>query len=171
MKSNRHIVAIIGASLLLLGFFLPVISIFGLLNFSYFDLLTKVSLRFLTGLAIFALGGLSLFLALKNNFKPLLGTGILTLAILAFDYITYKRAAAGLMSSGGQTGSDTVGGSTVELGQFGGELAGVIMQPAMGLFILAAGAILLIVAGAMKNKTPMDATDWNRNPPPPMNYS
>ena len=171
MESNKRTLAIIGASLLMLGFFLPVISFFGLLSWSYFDLLTKVSVRFLTGLVIFALGGLSLLLALKHNFKPLIGTGILALAILAFDFITYKRVAAGLMSSTGQTGIDASAGSSAELGRFGDELAGVIIQPAWGLFIMAAGAILLIVAGALKNKTITNEPDWNRNPPPPMNYS
>lgn len=170
MKSNQRTLAIIGASVLMLGFFLPIISFFGLLSFSYFDLLTKASLRFITGLVIFALGGLSLFLALKNNFKPLIGTGILALAILAFDFITFKRALAGLASPG-QTETGTSGGASVDLGRFGDEMAGMLIQPAFGIFIIAAGAILLIVAGAMKNKAPMNGSDWNQNPPPPMNYT
>jgi 4-amino-4-deoxy-L-arabinose transferase-like glycosyltransferase len=157
--------------MLLVGFFLPVISFFGLLSFSYFDLLTKVSARFITGLVIFALGGLSLLLALKNNFKPLIGTGILALAILAFDFITYKKAMAGSMSPTGQTGTDTTGSVSADFGRFGEELAGIVMQPAWGVFIMAAGAILLIVAGAMKNKTSMNGQDWRQNPPPPMNYT
>jgi hypothetical protein len=171
MGSNQRTLAIVGASMLILGFFLPLLSFFGLLNFSYFDLLTKASMRFITGLVIFALGGLSLFLALKNNFKPLIGTGTLALAILIFDYITFKNALAGAMSPTGAADSGTLGGSSADFGRFGGELAGVLIQPAWGMFILLAGAILLIVAGALKNKTSINGPDWNRNPPPPMNYS
>ncbi len=168
MGSNKRTLAIIGASMLLLGFFLPAISFFGLLNFSYFDLL-RLSARFTTGLVIFALGGLSLFLALKNNFKPLIGTGILALLILVFDFITFKKAV-GDLSPAGRMGTGTTGAASPEFGQFD-ELAGMLIQPGWGMYIIAIGAILLIVAGALKNKTDMNGPDWNRNPPPPMNYS
>jgi 4-amino-4-deoxy-L-arabinose transferase-like glycosyltransferase len=170
MGSNKRTLAIVGASVLMLGFFLPVVTFLGFLSWSYFDLLTKVSVRFITGLFIFALGALSLLLALKNNFKPLIVTGVLALAILAFDFITYKRAAADLSSTGG-IGTATGGGSLDPSGQFVSELAGIVIQPAWGMFIMVAGAIVLIVAGAMKDKTPASGPDWNRNPPPPMNYS
>ena len=170
MGSNKRTFALIGASALMLGFFLPLISFLGFVSWSYFDLLTKVSTRFITGLIIFALGGLSLFLALKNNFKPLIATGIMALVILAFDFITYKRALANL-SPTGRMGSGTLGGSPGEFGGFADELAGIIIQPAWGMFILAIAAILLIVAGATKNPIPVSGTDWNKNPPPPFDYS
>ena len=170
MGSNKRTLALIGASVLMLGFFLPLISFLGFVSWSYFDLLTKVSTRFITGLIIFALGGLSLFLALKNNFKPLIATGILALVILAFDFITYKRALAAF-SPAGRMGSGTLGESPGEFGRFADELAGIVIQPAWGMFILAIGAILLIVAGASKNPIPTNGTDWNRNPPPPLDYS
>lgn len=169
MGSNQRTIAIIGASMLLLGFFLPAISFLGMLNFSYFDML-RLSARFITGLVIFALGGLSLFLALKNNFKPLIGTGVLALAILVFDFITFKRAV-GDLSPGGRMGTGTLTATSPEFGQLN-ELAAMLIQPGWGMYIIAIGTILLIVAGAMKNKTVMNGTDWNRNPPPPpMNYT
>ena len=170
MGSNKRTLALIGASALMLGFFLPLISLLGFVNFSYFDLLTKVSSRFITGLIIFALGGLSLLLALKNNFKPLIATGILALIILAFDFITYKRAITDL-SPTGRMGTGTLGGAPTDYGQFADELAGIVIQPAWGMFILAIAAIILIVAGASKNPIPTNSTDWNKNPPPPMDYS
>jgi hypothetical protein len=169
MNSTRRTLALIGAPVLMLGFFLPVLSLFGLLNFSYFDLL-RLSARFATGLIILALGGLSLFLALKNNFKPLIATGVLALAVLAFDFITYKKALAGL-SPAGRIESGAGGGTGPQLGEFVNELASVAIQPSWGMFFMAGAAILLIVAGTMKDKTPVSSTDWNRNPPPPMNYS
>lgn len=168
MGSNKRTLAIIGASMLLVGCFLPAISFFGLLNFSYFDLV-RLSARFTTGLVILALGGLSLFLALKNNFKPLIGTGILAFLILLFDFITFKKAVSDL-SPAGRMGTETMGAASTEFGQFN-DLAGMLIQPGWGMYIIAIGSILLIVAGALKNKTAMSGPDWNRNPPPPMNYS
>lgn len=167
MGSTKRTLAIIGASVLMLGFFMPLIGFFGLITFSYFDLLTKVSSRFITGLIILVLGAVSLGLALKNNFKPLIGTGALALAVLVFDFITYKTAIRNMMPDGS---IGTEGSAPGQFGQFADELVGVVIQPTWGMFLLAAGAILLIVAGAMKDKTPI-STDWNRNPPPPMNYS
>jgi len=165
---NKRTLAIIGASVLILGFFLPLISVFGLISFSYFDLLTKVSARFSTGLVILSLGVLSLVLALKNNFRPLIGTGVLALCVLVFDFVTYKSVLRGLTPTGDGI-SSSAGDAPAQVDQFADQFIGVLVQPAWGMFLLAAGAILLIVAGAMKAKpaTP----DWNNNPPPPMNYS
>jgi hypothetical protein len=164
-SSNRRILAIIGASLLILGFFMPLLSFLGFVSLSYFDLLTKVSTRFSTGLIILALGGLSLLLALKNNLKPLIWTGALALGVLAFDFFTYKRVLTGMMPGGRvSTGTEP----TVQFGPAVEELAGMVIQPSWGLFAMAAGAILLIVVGAVKDKGSMD---WDKNPPPPMNYS
>jgi hypothetical protein len=169
MNSTRRTLAIVGASILTLGFFLPVISFLGLINLSYFDLV-RVSTRFATGLVVFALGGISLFFALKNNLKPLIATGILALAVLVYDFMTYKKAVAGLSPSG-RMNPDT-GGAAGQFGDFANELTGLAIQPAWGMFMMAIAAILLIVASAMKDKPPMNHTDWNRNPPPPpMNYS
>ena len=179
MSSTKRTLGIIGASALMLGFFLPVVSFLGFIGLNYFDLLTQVSARFVTGLFLLALGGLSLFLALKNNFKPLIGTGILALAVLLFDFITYKKFLAGYapfgqtgtISSG--TGSSGPGGlrTTGPFGQSAEDLVGLIIQPSWGMFIMAVGAILLIVAGALTDKRHPDGQDWNRNPPPPMNYT
>ena len=169
MASTKRTLGIIGASALMLGFFLPLISFLGFITLSYFDLLTKVSARFITGVVILALGGLSLFLALKNNFKPLIGTGILALAILAFDFITYKTFLS-RYSPVGKT-SPGIEGASGPFGQGFEEFVGFVMQPGWGMFIMAIGGILLIVAGALTDKRPLDGPDWNRNPPPPMNYT
>ena len=150
MNSTRRTLALIGAPILMLGFFLPVVSFLGLINLSYFDLL-RVSARFATGLIILALGGISLFLALKHNFKPLIVTGILALAVLAFDFITYKKALAN-MSPMGRTTPDAGETAGPQFGEFANELASALIQPGWGMFIMAAGAILLIVAGVMKDK-------------------
>ena len=166
MSSNKRTFAIIGASVLILGFFLPLVSVFGLLNLSYFDLVTKVSARFSTGIVILALGGVSLALALKNNLRPLIATGVLALCVLVFDFVTYKSFIRRMSPSGG-----TDAGAPLPMGELEEQFLGVVIQPAWGMFIIAAAAILLIVAGATKDGPPAPGTDWNNNPPPPMNYS
>jgi hypothetical protein len=180
MASTKRTLGIIGASALMLGFFLPVISFLGFIGLSYFDLLTKVSARFATGLLLLALGGLSLFLALKNSFKPLIGAGILALAVLLFDFITYKKFLANYapfgqtgttVSSGTGTSGPGSIGTTGQVGQNAEDLLGLIIQPSWGMFIMAVGAILLIVSGALTDKRHPDGPDWNRNPPPPINYT
>ena len=170
MGNTKRTLAIIGASVLILGFFLPLISIFGLINFSYLDLVMKVSARFSTGIVILSLGLLSLALALKNNFRPLIGTGALALAVLVYDFVTYKSFLRGMAPMGGISGGSG-GGPAAQADQFADQFIGVLIQPAFGMFLLAAGSILLIVAGAMKDKPVAPGTDWNNNPPPPMNYS
>lgn len=165
---NKRTLAIIGASVLILGFFLPLISVFGLISFSYFDLLTKVSARFSTGLVILLLGLLSLALALKNNFRQLIATGAMALCVLVFDFVTYKSFLRGMAPAGGGISSGE-GGGPAQFDQMADQFLGVLVQPAFGMFLLAAAAILLIVVGAMKDKPA--APDWNNNPPPPMNYS
>lgn len=169
MGNTKRTLAIVGASLLILGFFLPLISVFGLISFSYLDLLMKVSARFSTGIVILSLGLVSLALALKNNFRPLIGTGALAFAILVFDFVTYKSFLRGMAPMGGISGGS--GGAPAEADQFADQLIGVLIQPAFGMFLLAAGAILLVVAGAMKDKPAAPGADWHNNPPPPMNYS
>ena len=169
MGSNKRTLGIVGASMLILGFFLPLISVFGLLTFSYLDLLTKVSARFSTGLVILAAGGLSLALALKNNLKPLIMTGALALAVLVFDFVTYKSAIRNLAPSGG---IESGAGPSIKLDdEMTNQFIGVLVQPSFGIFVIAAGAILVIVAGALKDKPIPPGTDWRNSPPPPMNYS
>ena len=169
MGKNKRTLAFIGAGVLTLGFFMPLISVFGLLSFSYFNLLTKVSARFSTGLVILALGLISLALALKSNFRPLIVTGVLALGVLVFNFVTYKSFLRGMAPLGGVSGG--AGGDSAPTDQLADQFLGILVQPAWGMFLLAAGAILLIVAGAMKDTPAAPGTDWNNNPPPPMNYS
>lgn len=169
MEKNKRTLALIGASVLILGFFMPLISVFGLVSFSYFDLLTRVSARFSTGVVILVIGLISLALALMSYFRPLVVTGVLALAVLVFDFVTYKSFIRGMAPLGGVTGGS--GGDSAPADQFADQFLGVLVQPAWGMFLMGAGAILLIVAGAMGDRPAAPGTDWNNNPPPPMNYS
>ena len=149
IKFDNRNLGFTGAGLVILGFFLPVVSIMGFLGFSYFTLI-QFSPSMLTGAVILVLGLVSLFLVLKNNFKPLVATGILSLLILVFDYIRLKAMIASNLPA-------MVGAPTSSRGEFDstmGQAIGAVMQLSWGAFIIAAGAVLLIVAGARKQPLP-----------------
>ena len=151
IKLNSRNIGFTGAGLVILGFFLPIVSIMGFFGFSYFTLI-QFSASMLTGVGILLLGLGSLFLVLKNNFKPLIATGALALLILLIDYIRLKTMIASNLPAmtgvGGQAAADPDFNSAM------GQAIGAIIQLSWGAFIIAAGAILLIVAGAKKQPLP-----------------
>jgi len=163
-KFNNRGIGIIGASLLILGIFMPLLIFLGIISISYLQL-AQMSATFSTGYILPVLGIASLILALKSRYKLLIGIGILALAILVIDFFRIRSAiASGLpMQIPG-------GGSGMDSAAVGNALQSVI-QISWGFFAMVAGAILLIVAGAKKDKSSMNGPDWNRNPPPPMNYT
>jgi len=147
--NNRNL-GFTGAGLVILGFFLPVVSIMGFLGFSYFTLI-QFSPAMLTGVGILILGLVSLFLVLKNNFKPLIVTGALALLILIIDYIRMKTLVASnlpAMMGTGRAAADP------ELNASMNQVIGAVIQLSWGAFVIGAGAILLIVAGAKKQSLP-----------------
>jgi hypothetical protein len=164
IQFNSRTLAIIGSSLLILGVFMPLISFLGLISISYFQL-AQFSAKFSTGIVVALAGIVSLILALKNQYKPLIAAGLLALVILLIDFFRIKSAIASglpLQLPGQRPGMDPA--------MMGQALQSVI-QISWGMFVMVAGAILLIVAGAKKDKAHLSSTDWKSNPPPPMNYS
>lgn len=163
---NNRIVGIIGSALLIIGIFLPIISVLGILTFSFFTFIAgsmpgedptgMVSIFRIIGIVILLLGIVSLVLTLKNNYKPLLGTGIVALGILVFVFIKLQS----LFSQA----SESPGGA--EMSRMGG---GVGMG--WGFYVLVLGAIALIVAAVMKSPVPARAGDWTGSPPPPPPYN
>jgi hypothetical protein len=165
IQFNSRTLAIIGSSLLILGVFMPLISFLGLISISYFQL-AQFSSAFFTGIVVALIGIASLILALKNQYKPLIAAGILVLVILLIDFFRIKSAIASglplLQLPGARPGMNPA---------MMGEALQTVIQISWGMFVMIAGGILLIVAGAKKDKALLSSTDWNRNPPPPMNYS
>lgn len=160
---NKRTIGIIGSSLLIVGTFMPLISILGLIGISYFQL-AQFSGSFFTGIVLPLIGVGSLILALKYQFRPLIAAGILALVILVIDFFRIKWTIThGLPLP--------FPGTRPEMDQAMGQALQSVIQISWGLFVMVAGAILLIVAGAKKDKISTSHTDWNTNPPPPMNYS
>jgi hypothetical protein len=150
IKINNRTLGFTGAGLVIAGFFLPVVSIMGFLGFSYFTLI-QFSPAMLTGVGILILGLVSLFLVLKNNFKPLIATGALALLILIIDYIRMKTLVASnlpAMTGTGRAAADPEFNASMN------QVIGAVIQLSWGAFVIAAGSILLIIAGAKRQSLP-----------------
>ena len=154
---NNRMLGFIGSGLLILGIFLPIISVMGLLTFSLFTFIQgslpgvdptgMVSLFRIIGIVVLLLGIASLLLTLKNQFKLLIATGVASLCVLVFVFIKLQSLfsdappEARMMASAVGTG--------------------------WGLYAMILGAIALIVAGAMKNPVTPVNTHYGAPPPSP----
>jgi hypothetical protein len=160
---NNRIIGIVGASLIIAGVFLPIInlviftpSLFSVITGSFPPALPGIppevssvtNLLRIVGIIVLLLGAGSLFLALKNQFKALIGTGIVTLCILVFIYIKIQSFLNGFTADAPPEAKALVG-------------------TGLGLYVMAIGAIGLIVAAVMKSPMPVASAGWSAPPPPP----
>lgn len=150
---NSRILGIIGAVLLILGLFVPIVSIFGI-NISYFESIKSASGP--DGFIFLGLGVISLLLALINKTRLLIATGILTLGYVALSFIGYKSKM-----------SEATSGADSQLNTQLGEL----IQLQWGWAVLVLGGILLLVAGIMKKSGPPPVATYGAPPPPPPGYA
>ncbi|PYS50166.1 MAG: hypothetical protein DMF68_08135 [Acidobacteria bacterium] len=147
-KLTNKVLGISGASLLLAGIFMPIISVLGLVTFSLFtfiqggfptgpsaamagDLAGTITLFRILGLVILLLGAGALLLALKNQLKPLLAIGIATIAVLVFIFIKLQT----LLSTAPAEARAFIG-------------------VGWGFFAMVAAAVLLIVSSVRREKNP-----------------
>ncbi|HKC62793.1 MAG TPA: hypothetical protein VKB86_04115 [Pyrinomonadaceae bacterium] len=149
---NNRILGIAGSALLIIGIFLPIISVMGLISLSYFDVIRMSPGAGITGIGILLLGIIGLVFALTNRFKLLLIPGVLALGILALDFFRMKSS---LGSAGGAEG-----------GEFADQMASSV-SIGWGFFVMVIGAIILIVAGVMKSTVPIGGPGYGAPPPPP----
>jgi hypothetical protein len=149
---NSRILGIIGAVLIIVGLFMPIVSIFGI-NISYFDSIKSGSGP--DGFIFLGLGVISLILALINKTRLLIATGILTLGYVALSFIGYKSKM-----------NEATSGVNSELSaQFSG-----LIQLQWGWAVLVLGGLLLLVAGIMKKSGPAPIPTYGA-PPPPTGYA
>ncbi|HKC62792.1 MAG TPA: hypothetical protein VKB86_04110 [Pyrinomonadaceae bacterium] len=162
-KLTNKVLGISGASLLILGVFMPIISVLGLVTFSLFtfiqggfptgptarsagmagDFVDAIMIFRIFGIVILLLGVGALLLALKNRLKPLLAIGIAMLAALVFIFIKLQM----LLSTAPAEARAFIG-----IG--------------WGFFAMVAAAVILIVAGVRKEKNLPSSAGWSSNPPP-----
>lgn len=143
---NNRILGIIGSALLILGIFLPIVSLMGIISLSYFDAIKISPVQAWSGLLLLLFGIISLIMAVTNKFKILIATGVVSLGILVLDFFRLKNSL-----------SDAPAEAT-EMG--GGVSIG------WGFYVMVIGAILLIVAGVMKGSGPVGG-GYGAPPPPP----
>ncbi|HEY0375520.1 MAG TPA: hypothetical protein VGC87_01025 [Pyrinomonadaceae bacterium] len=164
---NNRILGIVGSVLLIVGIFLPVVSgpsvnpnatsaadAFGdTVSYSYFSTLTSGG-GFSLGILCAVLGLVSLALIFTRKYKLLVATGGLALAILALDFFV-SRSKLGEIPAEMMTA-------------MGDKAPGFVW---VGWLVLALGAILVLLAGIMKNNEPAPGAAWGSAPPPPPPYT
>jgi hypothetical protein len=155
---NNRIIGIVGGALLIIGIFLPLISIAGMFSFSSFFLITNAPVSGTWPFILLALCGVAgLLLALTNNYRALLAPGFIALGILVYGFIRWKSE----MGSMGGPGA-TEAGADNEIAQ---QMLSSI-SIGVGMYVMALGAIVLIVAGVMKSPARVGNSGWGGAPPP-----
>jgi hypothetical protein len=143
---DSRILGIIGGVLLLIGVFCPIygIELMGL-NVSYIGGVAGTSWQ---GLLFILLGIVGIALAVLRKYKLLLIPGILALAVLAYEFLTYKSQF-----------SEAVGGRMAD--------AENAISVKWGMIVLLLGALALIAAGVMGRNLPAPGANYGAPPPPP----
>jgi hypothetical protein len=152
---NSRILGIIGAILLIVGIFCPIVSIFGI-NLSYFRIFRMES-GGSDGLIIGGLGVIALVIALLNKTRLLIVPGVLALGLLALDFFRFKAQMSEATPS-------------VDNMNPGSSLSSVI-QLQWGWGVLLFGALLLLLAGIIKKSFAARAVGYGAAPPPPSGYN
>jgi hypothetical protein len=152
---NNRVIGIVGGALLIVGIFLPLISISGI-GVSGFTVVTNAPIGdswYIILLALCGVGGL--LLALTNNYRALLAPGLIALGMLIYMFVKWQ---SGMASMGGPGGA--AAGEDSELAQ---QIASAV-SIGMGVYVMAAGAIVMIVAGVLKNKPTSASTGYGAPP-------
>ncbi|HYJ47958.1 MAG TPA: hypothetical protein VEV81_15215 [Pyrinomonadaceae bacterium] len=152
---NNKILGIVGSALLILGLFLPVVSFAGIISFSAFDAITNAPINQSWGAIVLGLCGVvGLVLALTNRYRMLILPGVISLGILVLAFIKIKSELSGAATASG--------GADEELAQ---QMASSV-SIGFGIYVMAIGAIIMIVAGIMKSAAPAITPGWGAPPPP-----
>ena len=146
---NNKILGIVGSALLIVGIFLPIVSLMGF-GISYFDGIKAAPAQAITGVGVCLMGVVGLILALTNKYRMLILPGIIALGILILDFFRLKSSF-----------SATAAGEEMPP-----ELASAV-SIGWGMYVMIIGAIILIIAGVMKSAAPTINPGWGAPPPPP----
>ena len=148
---DSRILGIVGGVLLIIGVFCPLVGvdIMGISqNFAYIGSGTGVDMK---GLILILLGIVGIALAVLRKYKMLLIPGILAIAILAYDYFSFKSRFSEAVSGAGARSA---------------ELENAVSMK-WGWIVLLLGALALLAAGAMGKNLPAPGAAYGAPPPPP----
>jgi hypothetical protein len=155
---DSRILGIVGGVLVLLGIFLPLVTVTigqaGMnQSVSFFDSIKGGSWE---GWVLLLLGIGSIILAVLRQYKFLIVTGVITLGIVVLNYINMKSSLAKAM---GSADAETL------------ERMGVdVSTNWLGWLVLIIGSLVLIAAGATGKNAPV-GTAYGAAPPPPPPYT
>lgn len=147
---NNRILGIAGSAMLVIGIFLPIVSVMGLISLSYFDAIKISPGQAWSGILLLLLGIVSLIMAVTNKFKILIATGVCALGLLVLDFFRLKSGLSG---------------SSAEAGDMADQMASAV-SIGWGFYVMVIGAILLIVAGVMKSPGSPVGGGYGAPPPP-----
>jgi hypothetical protein len=140
---RKQILGLVGAGLLALGVFAPIITFLGFISISLSNVST-VDMIILWALAV-----ISGLLVYKKMYQPLWATGLLSLGWVAFRFIYFQtNMNSALGGAGSENAADTPGM----------ELTGNLVSMGWGWVVLVAGAALIIAAAAVKEPEKMAMT-------------
>lgn len=148
--NKRQVIAFVGAALLLVGLFTPLVGV-PFLTFSYYNLSQLSSLAGLGFFLLLLCGAGAGVLAGTKRYEVLKWPGLVSMLVIAF---TYFRIRSGLSEAKNEMAR---GMATMPDGQSSpfkgmGDAFMSLIQMQWGWAVLAAGAVLLIVAGLMKDE-------------------
>ena len=155
---DSRILGIVGGVLVLLGIFLPLVTVTigqaGMSqSVSFFDSIKGGSWE---GWVLLLLGIASIILAVLRQYKFLIVTGVITLAIVVLNYVNMKSSLAKAMGSADPETLERMGVD--------------VSTNWLGWLVLIIGSLILIAAGATGKNAPAPAA-WGSAPPPPPPYT
>jgi hypothetical protein len=151
---DSRILGIVGGVLLLIGVFCPLVGVDFLGQSMTVSYIGSGNTSW-EGLLMILLGIAGIALAVLRKYKLLLVPGILALAIIAYDYFSFKAKMSEMLSAAGSRSA---------------ELENAVSMK-WGWIVLILGALALIAAGAMGRNAPVPAGNWGAPPPPPPPYT
>ena len=148
---DSRILGIVGGVLLLIGVFCPLVGVDFMgqsMTVSYIGSVAGTSWE---GLLLILLGIAGIALAVLRKYKLLLVPGIVALAIIAYDYFSFKAKMSEMMSTAGAQSSALEDAVSMK----------------WGWIVLILGALVLLIAGATGKNLPAPGMNYGGAPPPP----
>jgi hypothetical protein len=148
---DSRILGIVGGVLLIIGVFCPLVGVDFMgqsMSVSYIGSDAGTSWE---GLLMILLGIASIALAVLRKYKLLLVPGIIALAIVAYDYFSFKSKMSEMVSAAGSRSTEVENAVSMK----------------WGWIVLILGAIALLIAGATGRNHPAPGAAYGAPPPPP----
>lgn len=147
---DSRILGIVGGVLLLIGVFCPLVGVDFMGQSMSVSYIGSGNTSW-EGLLMILLGIAGIALAVLRKYKLLLVPGILALAIIAYDYFSFKAKMSEMLSAAGSRST---------------ELENAVSMK-WGWIVLILGALALLAAGAMGKNLPAPGATYGAPPPPP----